>query len=179
MVFKIHLINSIQSDALNNLYILKAKTDKKDSLFLSDLVRLGQAPAARLAPETTTKLQTLSRLRLEFVRQVGRFKNRVLDILDHASIALLKEYPETELLAEADLSELTSFLKQRSRGLLTRDRVEQIQVFTKGTFGIRLAMDAFTLELKLLMEQIEFIEKQVAVLEEAISKVLEELREKS
>jgi transposase len=189
--FQLHVINPIQSDALRNLYVRKTKTDKKDALLLADLVRLGRAPATQMASETTLKLQTLSRLRLEFVHQIGGLKNRVLGILDRifpeypecfsnvfirTSRELLKSYPEPELLAEADLSELTAFLKQYSRGRLHRDRAEQIQALAKGTFGIRLALDAFTLELKLLVEQIEFIEEQVNILEEAIEQILEEFR---
>jgi transposase len=189
--YQLHVINPIQSDALRNLYVRKAKTDKKDALLLADLVRLGRAPATELSSETTLKLQTLSRLRLEFVHQIGGLKNRVLGILDRifpeypecfsnvfvrTSRELLKSYPEPELLAEADLSELTAFLNQHSRGRLHRDRAEQIQALAKGTFGIRLALDAFTLELKLLVEQIEFIEEQVNILEEAIEQILEEFR---
>ena len=189
--FQLHVINPIQSDALRNLYVRKTKTDKKDALLLADLVRLGRAPVTQIASETTLKLQTLSRLRLEFVHQIGGLKNRVLGILDRifpeysecfsnvfirTSRELLKSYPEPELLAEADLSELTAFLKQYSRGRLHRDRAEQIQALAKGTFGIRMALDAFTLELKLLVEQIEFIEEQVALLEEALEQILEEFR---
>lgn len=189
--YRLHVINPIQSDALRNLYVRKTKTDKKDALLLADLIRLGRAPATQMASETTLKLQTLSRLRLEFVHQIGGLKNRVLGILDRifpeypecfsnvfirTSRELLKEYPEPELLAEADLSELTAFLKQCSRGRLHRDRAEQIQALAKGTFGIRLALDAFTLELKLLVEQIEFIEEQVLILEEAIEQILEGFR---
>jgi len=149
--YQLHVINPIQSDALRNLYVRKAKTDKKDALLLADLVRLGRPPATQLASETTLKLQTLSRLRLEFVHQVGGLKNRVLGILDRifpeypecfsdvfirTSRELLKSYPEPELLAEADLSELTAFLNQYSRGRLHKDRAEQIQALAKGTFGI-------------------------------------------
>ena len=188
---RLHVINPIQSDALRNLYVRKAKTDKKDALLLADLVRFGRAPLTQLASETTLKLQTLSRLRLAFVHQIGGLKNRVLGILDRifpeypecfsnvfirTSKELLKEYPEPELLAEADLSELTAFLQHHSRGRFNKDRAEQIQALAKGTFGIRLALDAFTLELKLLVEQIEFIEEQVSILEAAIEQILEEFR---
>ncbi|WP_148866895.1 IS110 family transposase, partial [Thermosediminibacter litoriperuensis] len=80
--FELHVINPIQSDALRNLYVRKTKTDQKDALLLADLLRLGRAPETRLPSETTLKLQSLSRLRFEFVRQVGGLKNRVLGILD-------------------------------------------------------------------------------------------------
>ncbi len=75
-----------------------------------------------------------------------------------------------------DLSELSSFLAEHSRGQLGKDRARQIRHLAQGTFGINLARDAFTLQLKLLMEQIEFIVEQIKVIEEAITRVLEEFR---
>lgn len=189
--FKLHVINPIQSDALRNLYVRKTKTDQKDALLLADLLRLGRAPETRLPSETTLKLQSLSRLRFEFIRQVGSLKNRVLGILDRifpeypgcfsdvfirTSKELLKSYPAPEELAEVDLSELSAFLKEHSRGRFGEERAKKIQSLAKGTFGITIALDAFTLQLRLLIEQIEFIEEQIKVIEDAINEVMEELR---
>ncbi len=189
--YKVHVINPIQSDALRNLYIRKTKTDRKDALLLADLIRFGHVSETKLASETVLKLQTLSRLRFEFVRQVGGLKNRALGILDrifpeypqcfsnvfiNTSRELLKTFTDPEELANADLSELSSFLKEHSRGRLGMDRAEQIQALAKGTFGINLALDAFTLQLRLLLEQIEFIQEQINVIEEAINQVMEEMR---
>jgi transposase len=189
--FQVHVINPIQSDALRNLYVRKTKTDRKDALLLADLLRLGRTSETQLASETILKLQTLSRIRLEFVHQIGGLKNRIIGILDRifpeypdcfsdvfirTSRELLKQYPEPEEIAALDISELTAFLQQHSKGRLGADRAEQIQALARGTFGIRLALDAFTLELRLLVEQIEFIEDQVSVIEDAINQVMEELR---
>ena len=191
--YPVHVINPIQSDALRNLYVRKTKTDTKDAVLLADLLRMGHTSKTDLASETTLKLQTLSRTRFDFVRQVGGLKNQVLAILDRifpeyahcfsnvfiqTSKELLKEYPEPEELAAVDLSELARFLNQHSRGRLGLERAEQIQSLARGTFGIRLALDAFTLQLKLLVEQIEFIEEQVKIIEEAINQVMEKLRPK-
>ncbi|BAF58891.1 hypothetical protein PTH_0710 [Pelotomaculum thermopropionicum SI] len=155
------------------------------------MLRLGRTPTTKLPSETVLKLQTLSRLRFEFVRQVGGLKNRVLGILDRifpeypgcfsdvfirTSRELLKSYPEPEELATVDLSELAAFLKEHSRGRFGEERAKKIQSLAKGTFGITLALDAFALQLRLLLEQIEFIEEQVKVIEEAINEVMEELR---
>ncbi len=189
--YQLHVINPIQSDALRNLYVRKTKTDAKDAILLADMMRLGYTTETKLAEETTLKLQTLSRSRLAFVRQVGSLKNQVLGILDRifpeyascfsnvfiqTSKELLKRYPEPEELAKVDLSELSKFLSVHSRGRLGQERAEQIKTLAKGTFGIRLAMDAFTLQLRLLVEQIEFIEDQMSIIEEAIDQVMEELR---
>jgi len=118
------VINPIQSDALRNFYVRKTKTDRKDAHLLADIVRFGHISETKLASETVLKLQNLSRLRFEFVRQVGGLKNRVLGILDrifpeypqcfsnvfiNTSRELLKSFTAPEDLAEADLSELTDF----------------------------------------------------------------------
>lgn len=189
--YSVHVVNPIQSDALRNLYVRKTKTDQKDALLLADLVRFGRVPKTSLASETVLKLQTLSRIRMDFVHQIGSLKNRVIGILDrifpeyprcfssvfiHTSMELLKRHPEPEEIAELDISELADFLKKHSRGRVGTGRAERIRELARGTFGIRLAIDAFTLQLRLLVQQIEFIEEQVSVIEEAISQVMEELR---
>jgi len=69
--FSVAVISPIQSDALRNLYIRKTKTDQKDSFILADLLRPGRAQSTQLASETIFKLQSLSRMRFEFVRQIG------------------------------------------------------------------------------------------------------------
>lgn len=189
--FQLHVINPIQSDALRNLYVRKAKTDTKDALLLADMVRLGFTSQTKLAPETTLKLQTLSRARFSFVHQVAGLKNQILGILDRifpeyakcfssvfvqTSRELLKTYTEPEELAQVDLAELTQFLAKHSRGRLGQDRAEQIKSLAQGTVGIRLALDAFTLQLRLLVEQVSFIEDQISTIEEAMDQVMEELR---
>jgi len=61
---------------------VKLKQIRKDAHLLADIVRFGHISETKLASETVLKLQNLSRLRFEFVRQVGGLKNRVLGILD-------------------------------------------------------------------------------------------------
>ena len=189
--YRVSVVNPIQSDSLRNLYIRKSKTDKKDSFILADLVRLGRARETRLSSETTVKLQNLSRMRFEFVTKVGVLKQQVLGILDRifpeyskcfsdvfirTSRELLKQYPDPSELAEVDLTELSSFLSEQSRGRLGMERAEKIRTLANNTFGINLAMDSFTLELRLLLEQIDFISEQIKVIEEAIVQVMEELK---
>lgn len=192
--YRVHVVNPIQSDAARDLYIRKSKTDRKDAFILADLLRMNKTEATSMASETVLKLQTLSRTRFAFVDQVSALKQRVLGVLDRifpeypgcfsdvfikSSRELLKTYSTPEELAEADLSELTEFLAKNSRGRLGADRAAQVQSYAKGTFGISVAMDAFALELKLLLAQIEFIEDQISALEGALQEALEELRDKN
>lgn len=191
MDYQVRVINPIQSDALRNLYIRKTKTDQKDSLILADLLRLGRTTETKLPSEITLKLQTLSRMRFEFVTQVGRLKHRVIGVLDRvfpeysecfsdvfirSSRELLMRYTDPSELAEVDLTELASFLKEHSRGRLGTERAEKIRALASGTFGINIAMDTFTLEIRLLLKQIEFISEQITVIEEAINQVMDDLK---
>lgn len=188
--YTVHVVNPIQSDAARDLYIRKSKTDRKDAFILADLLRMNKTEATQMATETILRLQTLSRTRFAFVDQVSALKQRVLGILDRifpeypdcfsdvfirTSRELLKNYSTPEELAEVDLSELTEFLASHSRGRLGADRATQIQRYAKGTFGISLAVDAFALELKLLLAQIEFVEEQIDELEKAIQIALKDL----
>lgn len=189
--YRVHVINPIQSDAARDLYIRKSKTDRKDAFILADLLRMNQTEETLLACEAILKLQTLSRTCFAFVDQVSAIKQRILGILDRifpeyeecfsdvfvkTSRELLKNYSTPEEIAELDLSELAQLLQTHSRGRLGMDRAEQIQRYARGTFGISIAVDAFALELKLLMAQIEFIEQQILAIEEAIHLALDELQ---
>jgi len=192
--YKVHVINPIQSDAVRDLYIRKSKTDRKDAFILADLLRMNQTKETALGSEVMLKLQTLSRTRFAFVDQVSALKQRVLGILDRifpeypdffsdvfikTSRELLKSYTTPEDIAAADLDELTDFLAAHSRGRIKADRAAAIQKYARGTFGIGLAVDAFALELRLIMDQIEFIETQISALEDAIQLVMQQLKEET
>jgi len=189
--FEIHVINPVQSKALRDYNIRITKTDQKDALVLADLARFGRLSHSELASETIMKLQTLSRYRFDLVQSVGSLKNKILAILDRifpeypdcfssvfikSSRKLLKEYSSPEDLADVDLSELTNFLKEHSRGRFGDKKAEQVKALAEGTFGVNMAADAYSLELKLLLERIEFIEDQIDTVEEAINKIMEEMR---
>ena len=190
--YTVRVINPIQSEALRKVKIRKTKTDRKDASLLAELLRMGEATQTKLYSETTTKLQSLSRLRFDMVEKVTSLKTQVLGILDRifpeypdcfsdvfikTSRELLKKYPEPEEIASMDLSELSEFLSQHSQGRIKEDRAKKIKDLAQNSIGIRYALDAFTLQLRLLIEQIEHCQEDIKIIEEAIDKVLEELRE--
>lgn len=188
--YTVHVVNPIQSDAARDLYIRKSKTDRKDAYILADLMRMNKTQPTSMASEPVLRLQTLSRTRFAFVDQVSSLKQRVLGILDRifpeypqcfsdvfikTSRELLKTFSTPEELAEVDLSELAEFLAEHSRGRLGAERARQVQSYAQSTFGISIAVDAFALELKLLLDQIEFIENQISAIEQAIDEAMAEL----
>jgi transposase len=187
--FKVQVINPIQSDSLRNLYIRRAKTDKKDSFIIADIARISRSPKTQLADERILKLQTLTRLRLELIDQVSALKSRIIGVLDRifpeydsifsdifvkTSRELLKNAVTPEEILEFDLSELAQAINKYSKGRFGLEKAHELQSKASNSFGITIALDAFTLEVKLLLAQIEFIEVQIKTLDESIKELLQE-----
>ena len=86
------------------------------------------------------------------------------DVFIRTSRELLKSYPEPEELAEVDLSELSAFLKEHSRGRFGEERAKKIQSLAKGTFGITMALDAFTLQLRLWLSKSNLLKNKIRVM---------------
>lgn len=190
--FSVKVINPIQSDAARNLYIRKTKTDAKDSFILADMLRMNCALPSRTPDEFTLRLQTLERTRFGFIDQVASLKLRIIGVLDRVfpeyetlfsdvfiktSRQLLREYTTPDEMAAADLAELAALLSRASRGRFGADKARQIKECARATFGLPIAVDAFQLELKLLLDQVEFIEAQIERLEESVALILDEMVE--
>jgi hypothetical protein len=66
-----------QSDSLGNFYIRKTKTGKKVSFIAADIPRIGRFSQG----QKMLKLQTLPRLRFEFIDQAADFKYKLISVL--------------------------------------------------------------------------------------------------
>ena len=188
---KVLVLNPIQSDSLRNLYIRKTKTDKKDSFIIAEILRIGRFPQTQLADEQVLKLQTLSRLRFEFTDKVADLKRKLICVLDRifpeyesmfsnvfikSSKALLKNASTPEEILEFNLSELSKLLKANSHGRFGMLKAKELQLTASNSFGITIALDAFKLELKLILAQIEFIENQIEQIDSVIKELMKNTR---
>ena len=188
---KVLVLNPIQSNSLRNLYIRKTKTDKKDSFIIADILRIGRFPQSQLADEQMLKLQTLSRLRFEFIDQVTDLKRKLISVLDRifpeyesifsnifikSSKELLKEASTPEEILNFDISELARMLKSNSRGRFGLPKAKELKTYASNSFGVTIALDAFKLELKLILAQIEFIEAQIDQIDLNIKELMKNIK---
>jgi len=186
---EVKVINPIQSDSLRNLYIRVTKNDRKDSFLIAELLRFGRYTETRLAEEPIIQLRELSRMRVEFIQSLTGLKQRIVGILDRVfpefeqcfsdpfgrtALEVLSTYTTPNELADCDLSELTALIQKASRGRLGEERARQLQDTAKRSFGVSLGLDAFTLQLRLLLEQLKFIRQQVDELSTAITELMED-----
>lgn len=181
--FTVYVINPIQSDSLRNLFIRKSKNDARDSFVIAEIIRIGRFTNTQLANENTLALKQLCRYRSCLVDQVAELKLRAITILDQifpeyenlfsnifgtSSKSLLLEYATPEEILNISTEQLAQFLAKTSKERFKLEKAQQIKDAAKSTFGIKIACDAFSFQLKQIIEQIEFLENHVKELETQI-----------
>ena len=187
--FLLHVINPIQTDGWRRgTEIRKRKNDVIDSVLIADLIRYGQFVETRLADEDLFSLRTLTRFRTYLVESISDLKRKVVCVLDQVfpeyqsifsdifgktskEILLLFSSPiDFEAVSSETLAEL---LAQLSRQKIGTAKAEQLKEAASNSFGITFAKNSFTFQLKALIEQISFIERQVKETETEISVIME------
>lgn len=186
--FTVYVINPIQSDSIRNLYIRKTKNDSKDSFIIAELIRFGRFTETQLADEKTLSLRQLCRYRTSLVDQTSQLKLKAIAILDQifpeyenlffdifgiSSKALLMEYTTPDDILSISTEQLSDFLTRSSRGRFKMDKAHQIQEAARNSFGIKIAIDAFSFQLRQIIEQIKFIETHIKELEDNIQSIFE------
>ena len=69
-------------------------------------------------------------------------------------------------------TKLSNFISKCSRGRYGRSKAEEIQSAAKSSFGIKFASNAFSFQIKQMIEQIKFIENHLKELEKEITELL-------
>lgn len=188
--FDVKVINPIQSDSFRNLYIRQTKNDSKDSFIIAEVIRFGRFSSTCLAEEDILSLRNLSRFRLFQVDMISDLKRKVISLLDQvfpeysklfsdtfgkSSLEILSEYSTPEEFLAVDTTALAEILATASRGQLGYFKAEQIKDAAANSFGIKIALNTFSFQIKQLIEQIKFIEDHIAELEIEISSLLKKL----
>lgn len=189
--YTIHVINPIQTDGWRKgVEIRKRKTDEIDSMLIADLIRYGSFSETRLCDEAVQSLRTLSRFRTYLVDSISDLKRKVICVLDQVfpeyeslfsdvfgatSKELLMRYSSPAELENLSVEALTEFLETASRKKCGEAKATQILNTARRSFGVTHCRDSFSFQLRALLEQMRFIEKQVADTEAEISAIMEEL----
>src|SRR5699024_4523444 len=188
--FKTTVFNPLQSDALRHFYIRKTKTDVQDAYLIAQVIRIDSPDETPFIEEDLLQLRHLERLRYSFVDQASDIKRKVISLLDQvfpeyeqlfsdifgkSSTELLKNYTLPEEILEVDTNELINLLMKASNGRLGESRslnkVNQLRESALNTFGITIGTDVFKLQIQLLLEQIELIEKHLSEIEQVMIEI--------
>ena len=187
--YEVKVINPIQSEAFRKMYIRQTKNDSKDSFIIAQIMRFGQFSTTSMSEEVIVAMRQLSRYRLALVDACGDCKRRVIALLDQVfpeynslfsdtfgvtSKEVLSKYPTPEDMLTVSTRKLTNLLEKASRGRFGKEKAEQLKSVAANSFGVGFAKDAFSFQIKQLIEQLEFLEKQTEELEEQIAVLLKQ-----
>lgn len=186
--FEVNVINPIQSDSFRNMYIRQTKNDSVDAFIIAEVIRFGRFSTTSLAQEDMLALRNLSRFRLFQVDAVADLKRKTISLLDQvfpeysrlfsdtfgkSSLELLSSSCTPEEILAMNTDDLISILNSASKGRLGIDKATEIKTAATESFGIKLALNSFSFQIKQLIEQIKFIEEQISDLEKQIQILLE------
>lgn len=185
--YEVKVINPIQSEAFRKMYIRQTKNDSKDSFLIAQIMRFGQYSTTRMSEENIVVLRQLSRYRLALVDSCGDCKRRVVALLDQVfpeygklfsdtfgvtSKEILVAYPTPEDMQKVTARKLARLLAKASRGRFGETEAENLKTVAQNSFGIKYAKDAFSFQIRQLIEQLMFLESQLSELETKISGIL-------
>lgn len=189
--YAIHVINPIQTDGWRKgVEIRKRKTDDIDSVLIADLIRYGDFTETLLADEDIQSLRTLTRFRSYLVDSISDLKRKVICVLDQVfpeyetlfsdtfgatSKELLIQYSSPADLENLSVDALTEFLENASRSKCGEAKAQRLLDAAKHSFGVTHCRDTFSFQLRALLEQMRFIEKQVSDTEAEIAAIMEKL----
>ena len=187
--YTIYVINPIQSDSLRKMYIRQTKNDSIDSFLIAEVIRFGQFGTTSMADENILAMRQLCRYRDSVISSRTEIKLRIGTIMEQifpeyekqfsslwmsTSMGILEKYLTPENIENAPIDELFEIIKDKSPNRLTKAKAISIKEAAADTFGIKIAQDAFSFQLKQLIDRMNFLDKQIEALDIEIMKYYEQ-----
>ena len=187
--YTIYVINPIQSDSLRKMYIRQTKNDSIDSFLIAEVIRFGQFGTTSMADENILAMRQLCRYRDSVISSRTEIKLRISTIMEQifpeyekqfsslwlsTSMGILEKYLTPENIENAPIDELFEIIKDKSHNKLTMKKAISIREAAADTFGIKIAQDAFSFQLKQLIDRMNFLDKQIEALDIEIMKYYEQ-----
>lgn len=186
--FSVHVINPIQTDGWRKgTEIRKRKTDIIDSLLIADFIRYGDFAESHIADENTLSLRNLARFRSYLVDSISDLKRKTIAVLDQVfpeyetvfsnifgqtSKEILKSFSSPVDFENITSEQLLKALDKIKFKQFAATKINELAKLSKSSFGVKFASDSFTFQLKLLIEQIDFVQNQVNEIESEIEELL-------
>ena len=189
--YNVTVINPISTNAMRKFKgQSRVKTDFVDCIIIAETLRCGNFEPSKMGDESLLELKKLTRLHQSLTESVSDIKRQVITALDQvfpeydgifsdtfgeSSKAFLKRCPTPEECLKIRVDSIAKTLAEASNGHVGRKKAGQIKEIAKNSCGITLATDAFSFQIKLLIEQMDFIEKQIADVDAEIKTRIEKI----
>lgn len=188
--FETVVINPIQTDAYRKVDTVRmTKTDPIDAELIADLLRVKEFRASTMGDEAADSLKQLTRYRMTLVNESTRLKNKATAIMDrifpeYASLfvrpygptskAVLRRCATPRQVIKMGVNRLTRILDVASNGRCGIEKAEAIIQAARTSVGVTFSSDALALEVRYIIERLDFLESQAKRLDGEIEMLLQE-----
>lgn len=185
--FNVSVFNPYQIKSFRGAYTnRKQKNDVIDSIIIANFLNFNGPDQTSLPNDDLLALKNLTRYRSNLVDNIFKAKTQVKGILNkvfpeysdsfsdvfgEASKQILINCSTPYEIVNFNTRKLANLLKKASKGRHSTDKVREIKELAKNSFGIKFTGDACSFEIKQLVNQIIFLEKQVDDLELKIKSI--------
>ena len=159
----------------------QTKSDKKDALTIAELVKDGRYFELYLPHDVYAELRGLSTARTGLDRRKNALKNTITAVMDEyfpeyeevfkcplsgkASRHILKTCPFPKFILEPGEDGVTDEIKKAVKKTVGRKKAAQLIETAKESIGVDYGEEAARLKLRLMLEELELLEKQTEGLE--------------
>lgn len=183
----IAVLNPLQVKAFRNTNLRGAKSDDIDATRIAVLLRFGDFQRCNVAIDKLMNLRELTRLRSELAANNGDIKRKIISVFDRifpefptvfsncfgkTAMHLITEYPSPEDLAALSLNKLEKIIKGLSKRGISKSKIEELHHLATNSVGIKLGVEAFKIELQILIARLKMCQEQIKDLERKISKIV-------
>ena len=184
--YTVVVLNPIQTSAMREMFIRKAKTDTRDSFIIAELIRFGRYSSSNIPQDKLLALKELCRNRSYLIDLASDLKRKIIALLDRVfpefetqfdsvfcktAIAVLKKYPTPQKLSNAHLAKLTEIIWNASNGHFGEWKARELKAVAHDSFGIEDHEGAYSTLILLLIEQVQSLAAQADALEKHISHI--------
>lgn len=185
---KVYVVNPLQTDGWRKgTEIRKRKTDIIDSLLIADLIRYGDFLETTLASDEILSLRNLSRFRNYLIHSTSDLKRKAIAVLDQVfpeyetvfsnifgktSKEILLHFSSASDFVDITANQLDEALEQLRMKKFAQRKIDALSSLASNSFGVKVALDSFSLQLKMIIEQLNFIESQVEDIESELRLLL-------
>lgn len=183
------VFNPLAVASFRNTGLRGSKTDSADSALIAKVLKFGVGKPRQLPNESLFQLKELSRFHQQLTQQKTAIKLKIMNILDQVfpeftsvfkdingrtARKVLEDYPDPQDLADVSTIKLTNLIKKISRSYYQKADAQRLKQKASQTIGLRFGLESFTLQLKILLQQIQGLEDQIDLIEKEIEKLVKQ-----
>lgn len=190
--YRVVVLNPFYVKARRGTTLRGTKTDTVDARLIAEIIRRDQVPLSHIPDAAVQGLRELTRLRADLIEQTSAVKRRVIAVLDRTfpefahcfrdvcgqtARAVLNKWTLPEQITAVPTEQLTALIEQCSHRRLGTEQAQALHDAAQQSIGVHRGADALAFELRLLLQQIGYLEEQITALDQEIGQRYQALDE--